>query len=172
MKIWSVWSVRKPRNILKCPVPVILTYANASAMLPVMSSLFQAGCGMIWPVRAGVDRKAISCQFNLFRHYYALHRLPHHEMGSAALQDTERLKHVVQHKKLFFAASCGERRKAVPGTFRLAPPADHANLIRQDYGQMWEMLFCDIFGESIMQTLNNRECSINGTSGNARPGNG
>ena len=48
---------------------------------------------------------------------------------------------VVEHKRVFFAAAWAQYETAVPGTFRLIPPAYRLAALESDYRDMREMFF-------------------------------
>jgi hypothetical protein len=77
------------------------------------------------------------------RHYYDLAMLADHEDGQAAVNDTELLKAVADHKAVFFRSAWAHYDTARPGTLRLSPnPARLADL-RTDYRDMQPMMFDD-----------------------------
>ena len=75
------------------------------------------------------------------RHYYDVVRLYEHELGKAAVKDTDLLLKVAQHKEVFFSAGWARYRDAKPGTLRLVPPDARLPELEQDYRKMQEMIF-------------------------------
>jgi hypothetical protein len=75
------------------------------------------------------------------RHYYDVVRLYQHELGNAAIKDTELLLSVARHKEVFFPAAWARYADAKPGTLRLVPPEARLPELEQDYRKMQEMIF-------------------------------
>ena len=67
------------------------------------------------------------------RHYYDLVRLFEHGIGKAAVQNTELLLKVAQHKSVFFASASAKYDEAKPGSLRLVPPQARIAELEQDY---------------------------------------
>jgi hypothetical protein len=97
------------------------------------------------------------------RHYYDVVRLYEHELGKAAVKDTELLLKVARHKEVFFPAAWARYAEAKPGTLRLVPPDDRLPELEQDYGNMREMIFGEppTF-EHLLDVLREIERHING----------
>ena len=55
------------------------------------------------------------------RHYYDVVQLYEHELGQAAVENTELLLSVARHKQVFFPAAWARYSDAEPGTLRLVP---------------------------------------------------
>ena len=51
------------------------------------------------------------------------------------------LKHVSEHKSLFFKANWAHYEEAKPGTLRLVPRDNQVNQLKNDYRQMQQMFF-------------------------------
>lgn len=100
------------------------------------------------------------------RHYYDLYLLANHELGKAAIRDTQLLADVVRHKTTFYARASDPYDLAVPGTFRLVPGADTISALQPEYRQMAEeMVFGDAPSlEAVMDRLREIEARINGSS--------
>jgi hypothetical protein len=97
------------------------------------------------------------------RHYYDVVRLYEHELGKAAIRDTDLLLKVARHKDVFFPAAWARYAEAKPGTLRLVPPDARLPELEQDYRNMQEM----IFGEPptfdhLLDVLRGIERNING----------
>jgi len=75
------------------------------------------------------------------RHYYDLVRLFEHDVGKAALKDTDLLIKVAGHKEAFFPAAWAKYAEARPGSLRLVPPSSRIPELVRDYGTMREMFF-------------------------------
>ncbi len=97
------------------------------------------------------------------RHYYDVVRLYEHELGKAAVKDTELLLKVARHKEVFFPATWARYAEAKPGTLRLVPPDARLPELQQDYLNMREMIFGEppTF-ERLLDVLREIEQHING----------
>ncbi len=97
------------------------------------------------------------------RHYYDVVRLYEHELGKAAVRDTDLLLKVARHKEVFFPAAWARYAEAKPGTLRLVPPDARLPELEQDYRNMREMIFGQppTF-EHLIDVLREIERQING----------
>lgn len=84
-------------------------------------------------------------KLRMARHYYDLWCLLGAGVGERALANTALFQRVAEHRELFFRYSWVDYTKHKPGTFRLAPPADHLRDWRADYQEMLGPMF---FGET------------------------
>ncbi len=75
------------------------------------------------------------------RHYADLAALADHPSAEVALARDELRARVVAHKSVFFASAWAKYETAVPGTFRLIPPAPRLSSLEDDYRDMQEMFF-------------------------------
>jgi len=75
------------------------------------------------------------------RHYADLAALADHSSAAVALARDELRARVVEHKSVFFASAWAKYETAVPGTFRLIPPAPRLSSLEADYRDMQEMFF-------------------------------
>jgi hypothetical protein len=75
------------------------------------------------------------------RHYADLASLALVPAGAAALARDDLRARVVEHKQVFFASAWASFPTAVPGSFRLIPPADRLAVLSADYRAMQEMFF-------------------------------
>jgi len=96
------------------------------------------------------------------RHYADLAALAAHPSAAVAVARDDLRARVVEHKRVFFAAAWAKYETAVPGTFRLIPPAYRLAALESDYREMQEMFF----GRSrpwseIIERLRNLEARIN-----------
>ncbi len=97
------------------------------------------------------------------RHYYDVVRLYEHELGKAAIRDTELLRKVARHKEVFFPAAWARYADAKPGTLRLVPPDARLPELEQDYRKMREMIFGDPPSfERLLEALREIERHVNG----------
>ena len=83
--------------------------------------------------------KATPTRFS--RHYADLAALADHDSVTGALSRDDLRARVVAHKQVFFAAGWAKYDTAVPGTFRLVPPAHRLAALENDYRAMQEMFF-------------------------------
>lgn len=98
------------------------------------------------------------------RHYYDVVRLYEHELGKAAIRDTELLRKVARHKDVFFPATWARYADAKPGTLRLVPPDVRLPELEQDYRKMREMIFGEPPSfEHLVEVLREIERHVNGT---------
>lgn len=75
------------------------------------------------------------------RHYADLAALVDHPSAAVALERDDLRARVVAHKSVFFASAWAKYETAVPGTFRLIPPAPRLSSLEADYRDMREMFF-------------------------------
>lgn len=96
------------------------------------------------------------------RHYYDVVRLYEHDLGRAAIKDTELLLKVARHKEVFFPAAWARYTEAKPGTLRIVPPDARLPELEQDYRKMQEMIFGEPPAfEQLIEVLREIERSIN-----------
>jgi len=97
------------------------------------------------------------------RHYYDTAMIGRSPVRNTALAELNLLHDVVEFKKQFYPRIWAEYDKAVPGTFRLVPPAHLMEPLAKDYLAMRDMIFgvYPDFGE-IIETLRDLEREING----------
>lgn len=97
------------------------------------------------------------------RHYYDVVQLYQHELGKAAIKDTELLLKVARHKEVFFPAAWARYADARPGTLRIVPPDARLPELEQDYRKMREMIFGEppVF-ERLLEVLREIERHVNG----------
>jgi hypothetical protein len=97
------------------------------------------------------------------RHYYDVVRLYQHDLGKAAVRDTELLLKVARHKEVFFPAAWARYTDARPGTLRLVPPDSGLQELEQDYRKMREMIFGEPLAfEQVLKVLCEIERQVNG----------
>ena len=97
------------------------------------------------------------------RHYYDVVLLYEHELGKAALRDTELLLKVARHKEVFFPAAWARYADARPGSLRLVPPDARLPELEQDYRKMREMIFGEPPNfERLIEVLREIERHVNG----------
>ena len=75
------------------------------------------------------------------RPYADLAALADHRVGAGALTRDDLRARVVAHKQIFFASAQASYGTAVPGSFRLLPPAERLQDLATDYRDMQEMYF-------------------------------
>jgi hypothetical protein len=75
------------------------------------------------------------------RHYADLAALAKSESAARALERDDLRARVVAHKLVFFPAVWAHTETAVPGTFRLVPPAERLDALARDYSAMRDMFF-------------------------------
>jgi hypothetical protein len=96
------------------------------------------------------------------RHYYDVVRLYQHELGKAAIKNTDLLLKVASHKEVFFPAAWARYADAKPGTLRIVPPDARLTELEQDYRKMQEMIFGEAPAfERLLEVLREIENAIN-----------
>jgi len=75
------------------------------------------------------------------RHYYDIYAMADSSIYKRALESISLLKHVSDHKSLFFKANWAHYDTAKPGTLRLVPRDNQVNQLKNDYRQMQQMFF-------------------------------
>jgi len=96
------------------------------------------------------------------RHYYDLFAMADTSIYAKSLEKIELLKHVSEHKSLFFKANWAHYEEAKPGSLRLVPRDEQKGQLKTDYRQMQQMFFEDPPSfESIVEKLRGVEDKIN-----------
>jgi hypothetical protein len=96
------------------------------------------------------------------RHYYDLFAMVDTPIYEKSLGKIALLKHVSEHKSLFFKANWAHYEKAKPGSLRLMPRDEQVGQLKVDYRQMQEMFFEDPPSfENILEKLKIVEDKIN-----------
>ena len=75
------------------------------------------------------------------RHYYDIYAMADSPIYKRALKSISLLKHVSEHKSLFFKANWAHYGEAKPGTLRLVPRDNQVSQLKNDYRQMQQMFF-------------------------------
>jgi len=75
------------------------------------------------------------------RHYYDICAMADSPIYKRALENISLLKHVADHKTLFFKANWAHYEEATPSGLRLLPRDDQASSLKNDYRQMQQMFF-------------------------------
>ncbi|MBF0489348.1 MAG: nucleotidyl transferase AbiEii/AbiGii toxin family protein [Candidatus Omnitrophica bacterium] len=75
------------------------------------------------------------------RHYYDIYAMIDSPIYKRALENILLLKHVAEHKSLFFKANWAHYDKAKLGTLRLVPRDNQINQLKNDYHLMQPMFF-------------------------------
>lgn len=98
----------------------------------------------------------------LSRHYYDLAQLLHHGIGQKAAENPELLRHVAEHKAVFFRSARAQYDKARKGSLKLTPNLSRQQELERDYRDMQEMFFKDppVFA-NILQTIEAFETNFN-----------
>ena len=96
------------------------------------------------------------------RHYYDIFAMVGSPIYERALKNIDLLKHVADHKILFFKANWAHYEQATPGSLRLLPRQDQMSTLKNDYRQMQQMFFEEPPSfEEIMARLKEVEERIN-----------
>jgi len=96
------------------------------------------------------------------RHYYDLFAMADSPVYKKSLEKISLLKHVSDHKSLFFKANWAHYEEAKPGSLRLVPRDDQISQLKTDYRQMQQMFFEDPPSfKSIVEKLRGVEDKIN-----------
>lgn len=96
------------------------------------------------------------------RHYYDLFAMVDSPVYKKSLEKISLLKHVSDHKSLFFKANWAHYEEAKPGSLRLVPRDDQISQLKIDYRQMQQMFFEDPPSfDSILEKLKTVEEKIN-----------
>ena len=97
------------------------------------------------------------------RHYYDVVRLYEHGIGQKAIENTDLLLKVAEHKEAFFPCAWARYKEARPGSLRLVPPNSRLRELRQDYQSMREMIFGDVpTFDHLLGVLAEIESTVNG----------
>ena len=96
------------------------------------------------------------------RHYYDVGEMVGSPIYGKAIQNSDLLIKVAEHKALFFKDSKARYDLAKPGSLRLMPQDEHIVQLNEDYRQMQEMFFEDPPSfESVLEKLKTAEEEIN-----------
>jgi Nucleotidyl transferase AbiEii toxin, Type IV TA system len=96
------------------------------------------------------------------RHYADFEALWRHPSRAAALARLDLLADVVRHKGRFFASGWASYETAVPGSFKLVPPAARLPALAQDYAAMAPMFMSEPVGfEALLTQLAAAERHLN-----------
>lgn len=96
------------------------------------------------------------------RHYADTASLTLHADGNLALKQDALRERVVSWKSHFFGSSWANYDKAIPGTFKVVPPAHREQALRRDYQAMRNMYLGQPKSfDEIMSILSNLESTIN-----------
>jgi len=99
------------------------------------------------------------------RHYYDIYAMADSPIYKRALENISLLKHVSEHKSLFFKANWAHYDEAKPGTLHLVPRDNQVNQLKNDYRQMQQMFFEEPPSfERVIEKLRVIEVQINGIS--------
>lgn len=97
------------------------------------------------------------------RHYYDIYAMADSPIYKRVLESISLLKHVAEHKTLFFKANWAHYEEAAPGTLRLLPRDNQVSQLKNDYRQMQQMFFEEPPSfEHIIEKLRVVEDQING----------
>lgn len=80
----------------------------------------------------------------LSRHFYDFFCMLNSEIKKKALDDTDLLERVANHKSLYFASGWANYGAARKGTLKLIPPSRTLNELERDYSLMKAMFFREI----------------------------
>ena len=96
------------------------------------------------------------------RHYYDMYAMVDSPIYKRALDNMDLLKHVAEHKSLFFKATWAHYETAKQGSLRLLPRDDQMSQLKNDYRQMQQMFFEEPPSfERIIEKLKGIEVQIN-----------
>lgn len=97
------------------------------------------------------------------RHYADFAALWRHRAAYAARTRLDLLERVRLHKSRFFAVSWANYATAVPGSFRLVPPAARVDALRADYEAMRQMFLNEPLPfDELLSVLREAETALNG----------
>lgn len=98
------------------------------------------------------------------RHYSDLALMFRSEAGKRALERADLRDRVMAHKQIFFESAWASLDTAVPGSFKLIPPANRLADLERDYRDMRPMYFREPPAwNEIVETLRTLEKEINGS---------
>jgi hypothetical protein len=96
------------------------------------------------------------------RHYADLAALARHPTAGRAVERDDLRGRVVEWKGRFFGSTWANYEQAVPGTFRLVPPAGRGRALRRDYQAMRDMYLSEPASfDDVLVTLAELEKRIN-----------
>lgn len=139
---------------------ITLPYATVNTLSPVRTfwekaTLIHVECQR---VRIGGSPERLS------RHWYDLFHFSKSAIGETALEDTDTLRHVVQHKKAFFNASYCNYDACLENTFQIIPNQVKIQGLQKDYKKMIDAgMFTEIppTFEELIEELKKLELEIN-----------
>lgn len=96
------------------------------------------------------------------RHYYDLYVIAHSEYKSAAFEQIDLLRKVVDFKMKFYPRKWAEYENAKPETLKLVPPEYRLKVLREDYQNMENMFYSDFPDfDNLMKYIYELEKEIN-----------
>lgn len=96
------------------------------------------------------------------RHYYDLYVIAHSEYKSAAFEQIDLLRKVVDFKMKFYPRKWAEYENAKPETLKLVPPEYRLKALREDYQNMENMFYSDFPDfDNLMKYIYELEKEIN-----------
>lgn len=96
------------------------------------------------------------------RHYYDLYVIAHSEYKSAAFEQIDLLRKVVDFKMKFYPRKWAEYENAKPETLKLVPPEYRFKALREDYQNMENMFYSDFPDfDNLMKYIYELEKEIN-----------
>ena len=108
------------------------------------------------------DEKATADRIS--RHYYDLHELAKTEIADRSLDQLDLLRHVIEHKKIFFARATDDYDEALRGHLHMVPVEARLDALTRDYEKIQRdrMFFGDAPKlEDILKSLKGLEARIN-----------
>lgn len=97
------------------------------------------------------------------RHFFDFYKLITSNVKNLAEQDTNLLKSVAQHKKIYFRSGWADYDKARKGSLNLCPQNGLLKSLENDYKQMREMFYGEpVSWESIITEIKKFESEFNG----------
>lgn len=98
----------------------------------------------------------------LSRHYSDVAQIFRSGLGAKAVANVTLLEQVVKHKQVFFPSGWAHYDTAKPGSIKLVPDTETANLLRLDYEGMKEMFFGEVESfDSLMTTVKDLQEVLN-----------
>ena len=96
------------------------------------------------------------------RHFYDFFRLLNSPIKEKAIEESNLLERVANHKSIYFASSWANYGAAKKGTLKLVPPFHVLKELQKDYGLMGSMIFREIPAwELILKTIGQFEEEFN-----------
>jgi hypothetical protein len=115
-------------------------FLEAQKNTGMVAEMIEKDFWVCWILRHLFDLPGAKDHF-ISRHYADVAALANTTSGDSAIQRDDLRARAVAHKQVFFPAVWSHTETAVPGTFRIMPQKERAEVLACDYTEMRDMFF-------------------------------